>query len=120
MLGKASSSCLDDIERWPFSALEGFTTQTLLQVRFELKKVLHIAIALVAATKLVDFLFYGRDWNDLFGALGFALLFVGSVLSGHPSDVGVRGRLAKSRQSLFGAAGLVIVILHFLVSWKVL
>lgn len=85
-----------------------------------MKKILPIAIGLVALAKLIDFIFYGKQFNDLVGVLGFVMLLVGAVMPGDQSNSALGTRGANAGRSLIGIAGVVVVAIHFLVKWKIL
>lgn len=85
-----------------------------------MKKILLIAIGLVMLTKLIDFVFYGRQLNDLAGALGFAMLLVGAMMPDRQSINALGTRATSTGRSLIGIAGITIVAVHLLVKWKIL
>jgi hypothetical protein len=85
-----------------------------------LKKILPILIGLAVLTKLIDFLFYGRQLNDLAGVVGFVLLLVGVVL---PDDQAIKASGARGTntgRALIGIVGTIVLAIHFLVKWKIL
>lgn len=83
-----------------------------------MERVLPIAIALIALTKLIDFAFYSAHLNDLAGAFGFVLLLVGSFMS-KLKIAALHGVASKVSSSLVCIGGGAIVVVHFLVKWKI-
>lgn len=77
-------------------------------------------IALLAIAKLVDFTCYGRQPNDLYGALGL-ILVLGANFTMRGSSA-MRSPCGETRvvPKLLLAMGTTLVYVHFLVKWETL
>lgn len=85
-----------------------------------MKKFFLATIGLLAIAKLVDFTCYGRQPNDLYGALGLILVLGASLTTRGPSAIRSPCGETLVVPKVLLAVGATLVYVHFLVKWEAL
>ncbi|SFR91036.1 hypothetical protein SAMN04487782_1850 [Stenotrophomonas maltophilia] len=84
-----------------------------------MKKVLHIAIAVLVLVRLFDFAFHGGNTYHLLGAVGFAVLLIGLLQDERARRASPPSASQRRRAAIASACGIALVLVSFLLKWKV-
>jgi hypothetical protein len=84
-----------------------------------LKKILYIVIAVLVLVRLFDFTFHGGNTYDLLGAVGFAVLLIGILQDERARRASPPLASQRRRAAIASACGIALVLVSFLLKWKV-